>query len=252
MSEGTVSGIRCCIFDKDGTLVQTGSLFDEWFMSLSRKIIMHMNWTEDTVAQELYYRKMGWNVNAHGFLFDSIVARGTYPQIKAALLQFMLTEQINVENKTEDTIEKEIESNMWVHPTLDTSDLHPCGDIDKLFDFLAAKNIKIAICTSDDRHLTQQCIEFLNLTNKVHTMVCADDEGVQSKPSGEPIEKICKELNILPQDCIMIGDSSGDMQAGRAAKCKMVIGVLSSGATKTDFDADMVIPNIDSLIDIIV
>ena len=49
-------------------------------------------------------------------------------------------------------------------------------------------------------------------------------EGVELKPSAEPLLLICKELNISPVNTMIVGDSELDIRCGKNA------GALTCGA----------------------
>lgn len=68
--------------------------------------------------------------------------------------------------------------------------------------------------------------------------VLTSDDVEMSKPSPEIVLKSCKLLNSIPNEIILIGDTRSDVEAGKAAGCK-VIGV--------NVDADYTIKNISEL-----
>jgi HAD superfamily hydrolase (TIGR01509 family) len=72
--------------------------------------------------------------------------------------------------------------------------------------------------------------------------VLTGDEVVNGKPDPEIVYKACEALSIKPQEALLIGDSTLDVQAGRAAGCK-VIGV--------GIEADYMIRNLPELLDLI-
>ena len=87
-------------------------------------------------------------------------------------------------------------------------------------------------------------INKLNIYKYIDYYVCGDDEG-KSKPSGDPIRKICNYLNVKPNESIMVGDTITDIKAGKDAGCLKVISVLTGGYTKQELqDADIIIPDI--------
>ena len=59
-----------------------------------------------------------------------------------------------------------------------------------------------------------------------------------SKPNPEIVIKSCKLLNLKPKEVILVGDTKSDVEAGRAAGCK-VIGI--------NVDADYTVKNISEL-----
>ena len=68
--------------------------------------------------------------------------------------------------------------------------------------------------------------------------VLTNDDVEMSKPSPEIVIKSCELLKSIPSEIILIGDTKSDVEAGKAAGCK-VIGV--------NVDADYTIKNISEL-----
>ena len=56
-------------------------------------------------------------------------------------------------------------------------------------------------------------------------LVYGEREGIPKKPDPTALLAMLKELNICPEECMYFGDTSTDMQTGRAAKVHTV-GVL--------------------------
>jgi len=73
--------------------------------------------------------------------------------------------------------------------------------------------------------------------------VLTSDDVEISKPNPEIVLKSCELLNSKPDEVILIGDTKSDVEAGKAAGCK-VIGV--------NVDADYTIQNISELTTLLV
>ncbi len=73
-------------------------------------------------------------------------------------------------------------------------------------------------------------------------LVLTSDDVKISKPNPDIVIKSCKMLNLKPSEVILIGDTRSDVEAGKAAGCK-VIGV--------NVDADYTINNISELTNLI-
>lgn len=79
--------------------------------------------------------------------------------------------------------------------------------------------------------------------------ICGD-EVLEGKPSVHPLLALCKQAQVLPQDCVIVGDTCADTGMGRHAKAGLIVGVLTGTGTREyllDHGADVVIPNIDYL-----
>lgn len=235
--------IKLVIFDKDGTLINHENIFGKWIVKLVE------NLSNIVKNKNKLYEFLGYDKDSDSFEFNSIVARGTNDDIRNSIFKFIINENNN-NNIKNDYLKNEIKKK-WIPLTFDKSDLIQCANIKKLFKFLKSKNIKIAVCTSDDREPTEKTLSLLNLNDFVDEVMCGDDP-FSSKPSPEPIWRICSNLDIKVENTIMIGDTISDIHAGINAKCGKVIGVLSGSYDNVDLsDADEIINSIDNLVDII-
>ena len=71
----------------------------------------------------------------------------------------------------------------------------------------------------------------------------------KAKPAGEQIWTICNQLNVLPQNTIMVGDTSTDMKLGINAGCGLSVGVIGGASSIEDLseDADVLISDIQKI-----
>merc|ERR1712106_369584 len=119
------------------------------------------------------------------------------------------------------------------------------GNLRDLFSRLKAKNIKIAICTSDSREGTVEFLERLSLSHLVDIVVCGDDEVSLARPDPHNAIHICKELNIDLSEAIMVGDTPADTIMGQAANLGLTIGVLTGVGTNEDLThADVIVNDV--------
>jgi len=227
--------IKLIIFDKDGTLIKINEIFGNWVKDLVDNLSIVKN-------KEKLLEYLGYNISNECLDFNSIVAKGTNDDIRNYIIEFLINQNEYNENDIKNCLKKD-----WISIKINRNNIVKCGDINKVFDFLESNNIKIAICTSDDRNVTEETINILNLRKYISSLKCGDDH-VSSKPSPEPIWEICNNLNIDISNTIMIGDTISDIHAGINAKCAKVIGVLTGNYNNIDFKyADYVIKSIDEL-----
>lgn len=232
--------IKLVIFDKDGTLIRIDKIFGKWLVKLIDNF-------EDVIQDKnSIYEYLGYDISQNKFNFDSVVAKGTNDDLKNSIVKYIRKNtNINIDNI------KTIIKQKWIYPEIEKPDIIQCGNIKYILKTLKNNNIKVAICTSDDRDITEKTIEMLNIGDYIDSLKCGDDP-ISSKPSPEPIWKICSDLNVDVKNTIMIGDTISDIHAGINAKCGKVIGVLSGGYNNTDLNnADNVINSIDNLFDLL-
>ena len=86
-------------------------------------------------------------------------------------------------------------------------------------------NFKKAIYSNKPQKLTSRVIGELNLSSYFDAVQGADDTKYKRKPSPEGINYILKKLNVKPENAMMVGDSTHDIEAGKRA------GVLTCAVT---------------------
>jgi len=82
------------------------------------------------------------------------------------------------------------------------------------------------------------------------SQVFGGDAFARKKPDPLPLLQTCVALGSLPEHTLMIGDSSNDAQAARAAGCPVVLVSYgyNHGLPVADVDADAVIDRLDALV----
>ncbi|HUG25172.1 phosphoglycolate phosphatase [Piscinibacter sp.] len=85
--------------------------------------------------------------------------------------------------------------------------------------------------------------------DRYFAVVFGGDAFERKKPDPLPLLKCCEALGTEPRDTLMIGDSSNDAQAARAAGCPVVLVTYgyNHGEPIRDVDADGFIDRLDEL-----
>ncbi|WNS46623.1 HAD-IA family hydrolase [Paenibacillus sp. MMS20-IR301] len=112
-----------------------------------------------------------------------------------------------------------------------------------LLPFLAqctAASVKLGVVTSDQSVTTLEQLEWLGLAGLFGTVVTRD-RVKHGKPAPEMAELACRELGLLPEETVIIGDSNADMQLGKGAGLRLAVGIAADGDTAHLLDADIVI-----------
>ena len=83
----------------------------------------------------------------------------------------------------------------------------------------------------------------------IDALICADDPGVAAKPAPDGLLRIAHSLGVVPARMTIVGDAAGDLHAGRAAGCGLVVGVLSGPARSAELAplADAVVADVHAL-----
>jgi phosphoglycolate phosphatase len=96
---------------------------------------------------------------------------------------------------------------------------------------------KKAIYSNKLQYFTQRIADELKLTPLMDLVQGAQPELYALKPSPEGLHRILRKLNIPAERAIMIGDSTHDIEAGKAAgmkTCAMTYGYRSAAILKAE------------------
>jgi len=86
---------------------------------------------------------------------------------------------------------------------------------DAMLSSLKAKGMKMAVATGKSRRGLNRVFDETGYHSMFHASRCADESG--SKPDPKMLHEIMTELNVAPENTLMIGDSSYDMQMANNA-----------------------------------
>ncbi|WP_223669311.1 HAD family hydrolase [Kangiella shandongensis] len=86
---------------------------------------------------------------------------------------------------------------------------------------LEASAIKWGVVTNKPEFLTKPLLNNLQLDHRCSSIISGDTVS-PTKPNPQPLFAACKESELLPAQCLYIGDADRDIMAGRAAGMKTV------------------------------
>ena len=84
---------------------------------------------------------------------------------------------------------------------------------------LNTRQIPWGIVTNKTEAGANQAVKHFTLLQSAQCVVGCDTTG-RGKPSPDPILHGCREINVLPEHCLFIGDTVHDMEAAHHAKLK--------------------------------
>ncbi len=121
----------------------------------------------------------------------------------------------------------------------------------ELFGLLRARGLRMGVVTS--RTVPPESVWHELERRQITQFIDAVVTGVESyrKPAPDPIIECLKRLELLPEECIFVGDSQADMRAGRAAGVRTVA-VATGVSPKEKIEAespDFVFDNLHSFIE---
>lgn len=182
---------KLLLFDLDGTLVDS---------------VPDLAYSVDCALQML-------DLPMHGE--DKIrtwVGKGAEKLIRAALTGGDLEGEVDA-----DLFKKayDLFSDIYLQNTYQRSTIYP-GVKDTL-DYFAERQIPMVCVTNKRALFTDPVLEALGIKS-YFSLVISGDTLSRKKPDPDPLLFAAKELDIAPQDCLMVGDSISDLHAARAAE----------------------------------
>lgn len=97
------------------------------------------------------------------------------------------------------------------------SELYPGAE--SLLKYLKSEKIKISLLTTKMQEQADKIIEHFNLQNYFDIIV-GRREGIEIKPSPQPLNFISQKIGILINNILMVGDTEMDIQCGKNARAK--------------------------------
>ncbi len=109
---------------------------------------------------------------------------------------------------------------------------------------------KLCLASSNERNVIEKIIRDFNLGPLVDAFVSLDDIA-KGKPDPEMILKSAQKLHLDPRDCVMIGDTIYDIQAGQRAGCGTTVAVLTGVFTREQLEPQkpsLILPQVKDLL----
>lgn len=88
-------------------------------------------------------------------------------------------------------------------------------DVKEVLAALKKRRKKISIATSKKTEFAELSCKFLKIDRYIDLYI-GDDKVTNKKPHPEMLEHTLKELNIIKEDAVMIGDSTFDIEMGNS------------------------------------
>lgn len=96
------------------------------------------------------------------------------------------------------------------------------GDTMPVLEFARKSGYKLGIITFGYRWYIDMMLKQFNLDNYFDKVISSNDV-TKIKPDPEAVLKICKQLNVEPNQTYVIGDSKSDILMGKAAGSKTIL-----------------------------
>jgi phosphoglycolate phosphatase len=225
------------LFDKDGTLVD---LDISWARPAMRWIEQAAGGGRDLA--EVLAERLGFDAGAGRLVPDGVLAAGTIDELERHTRMVLMEAGI-----PEGLADVRLQSarRIALEAALDSENMPLLGDVAAGFGRLAAAGVGIGVVTSDDRAVAVSLLTMVGVLDLVGGLVGGDD-GFPPKPAPDGILHVCSRLGVTPASSLMVGDSTADLLAARAAG---LAGFVAVGATSpAAHEADAVISSIDDLL----
>lgn len=214
-SADPLEGIELVVFDKDGTLIEFHPMWRGWVAELGARL---SDATGRALSDQLFslmgVDQASGHVYPHGLLAATPMAR-----LRELVVQALVDEGV-----APDAAERAV-TVAW-HAPDPVALATPTTDLPALLDRLAARGIRAAVATSDDRDPTERTLAALGIASRFETLACADD-GHAVKPAPDSVLRIVEALGISADRILVVGDAPADMRMGRSAGVRRVVGVLT-------------------------
>ncbi|MGJ8625652.1 MAG: HAD family hydrolase [Sulfitobacter sp.] len=220
------SNIKGLIFDKDGTLFDFAATWEAWAVAfLSRAT------GGDAAYATRVGAEIGFDFVAQKFQQDSVVIAGTAGEIAAALKPHFKhlsdTQLLNMLNEeAENAPQRE------------------AVPLTELLTSLKARGLKLGVATNDAEAPARAHLAQAGVTG-MFDFIAGFDSGHGGKPAPGQLLAFAAQCGLAPETVGMVGDSTHDMRAGRAAGMTCI--AVLTGLALTDElapHADVVLPDI--------
>jgi phosphoglycolate phosphatase len=219
----TIAGI---IFDKDGTLFDFNKTW-----GVVTKALIEVECAGDVDKMRELAQVLGFDMGHSVFLPGSLVIAETSDVVAEAILPFSLDQDIDALS----TRMKAATSNVRQVEV---------ADLQSLFKDLRQRGLKLGIATNDSEEPARANIAQAGVLD-AFDFIAGFDSGFGAKPEIGQLRAFCDQQNLMPDQCVMVGDSLHDLHAGRRAGMR-TIGVLTGPASREDLTphADIVLDTI--------
>lgn len=224
-----MSKIKGLIFDKDGTLFDFATTWEAWAKAFLLRLCDGDAGRAAQVGAEI-----GFDFESSKFARDSVVIAGTPDEVTAALTPFF-------PHMTGAELLRLINEEAEQAPQVEAVPLAP------LLTELRARGIALGVATNDAEGPARAHLGQAEVTG-YFDFIAGFDSGYGGKPAPGQLMAFAEQTGLDPAQIAMIGDSTHDLQAGRAAGMACVA-VLTGLAEKADLApfADVVLPDISHL-----
>lgn len=217
--------IRAICFDVDGTLSDTD---DQWVALISQRL-QRMQWIFPRGGVRQFVRWAIMSAETPGNLFYHLLDRANLDAQVARAYSYVSQRQA-----------ARLPTKFWLVP-----------GVREMLSRLQ-EHYPMAVVSARDSAATLAFLEQFDLLNHFHTVATALTCRY-TKPFPDPVLWAAGQMGVLPENCLMVGDTTVDIRAGKAAGTQTV-GVLCGFGQEPELrraGADLIIPTTADLLPIL-
>ncbi len=225
----TVRQIKGVVFDKDGTLFDFNATWGAW----ARDVFVAETKAEPARLVDLA-DALGYDLEVGLFRPGSLVIASTVSEIAQAALPF-------VPETSVDALIDRFNAAAILAPQVETTPLVP------FLTSLKDAGLKLGVATNDGEAPARAHLAAAQ-TEALFDFIAGSDSGFGGKPAAGQLHGFCEATGLAANTCAMVGDSTHDLHAGRAAGMATVA-VLTGVAGREELaaHADVVLSSIAEL-----
>lgn len=225
--------VKGILFDKDGTLFGFAAMWAQW----CDRVLNELSGGDESLRQSMG-EAVGYNVHSRQFASDAMIVRAAADEINQVWCS-LLPEQSFA------AVEAVGQKHLQSMPAS-----VPVTDLDQLCLQFQHHDIALGVATNDFESVAVDQLREIGALSHFQ-FVCGFDSGFGAKPEPGMILGFCEKLSLRPAEVAMVGDSSHDLDAGRAAGVGLTVGVLTGPASRLELQelADVVLDDISQLPD---
>ena len=212
---------KLLIFDLDGTLINS---IPDLTHSIN-KMLFHYGLSQLTIEQVTPFIGNG---------AKTLVKRALDKVSKSAVAPTLLDEALVV---FKNTYQENVCNDTFLYP-----------NVKQTLNYLRDEGYKLTICTNKPFKFVEPILEKLKI--KEFFLLWVGEESLpEKKPEATPLLHLAKKMNVLPDQCVMIGDSKNDILAAKNAGIDSI--GLSYGYNYNeniqDYNPELVVDNFQNL-----
>ena len=218
--------IKAILFDKDGTLID----FNATFAPATALVIRELAAGDEEKARRLA-KAVEFDLDKEEIDSNSVLVAGSLENITAQWADSVVGNSLEDQTAVVDAL--------YVKYSIETVQAFPW--LLSTLDALRADNLPLGIATNDSETAAKAHMARLELTDRF-THIFGYDSGHGAKPDPGMVTAFAEALSLPPKAVMMVGDSSFDLKAGRAA------GAVAVGVTSGHYGEDILAPHADHVL----